>query len=177
MPCFALDGIEPVLPEGFTWIADTAVLIGKVVLEEGANIWFGAVLRGDNEPVTVGARTNIQENTVIHTDPGFPVTLGTGCTVGHRAIVHGCTVGDGTLIGMGAIVLNGARIGRNCLIGAGSLIPEGKEIPDGSLVVGTPGRVVRALDEAAIEGLRKSASGYVEKARRYSDGLRPIEED
>ncbi|MGG7646279.1 gamma carbonic anhydrase family protein [Rhodovulum sp. YNF3179] len=176
MTLYALDGIAPTLPEdGDVWIAPDANLIGNVILETGASIWFAATLRGDNEPITVGAGSNIQENTVCHTDMGFPLTIGRDCTIGHKAMLHGCTIGDETLIGMGATVLNGAKIGRNCLIGAGALVTEGKEIPDGSLVVGAPGKVVRQLDAAAIEGLRESARHYQENARRYAAGLKPLD--
>ncbi|RAP43260.1 gamma carbonic anhydrase family protein [Rhodovulum viride] len=172
MTLYSLDGLAPTLPEdGDYWVAPDANVIGKVILGAGASIWFGSTLRGDNEPITVGAGTNIQENTVCHTDMGYPLTIGAGCTIGHKAMLHGCTIGENTLIGMGATVLNGARIGRNCLIGAGALITEGKEIPDNSLVMGAPGKVVRQLDEAAIERLRQSALHYQENARRYRAGL------
>lgn len=167
-----LDGIAPEIA-GDAWVAPDANLIGKVVLEEGVNIWFGATLRGDNEPIRVGRGSNIQENTVCHTDMGFPLTIGADCTIGHKAMLHGCTIGDGSLIGMGATVLNGARIGRGCLIGAGALITEGKEIPDGSLVMGAPGKVVRALDETARAKLLASAAHYRDNAARFRRGLRP----
>lgn len=153
------------------WVAGSAEVIGRVRLGEGASVWFGAVVRGDNEPIEVGDGANVQEHCVLHTDMGFPLVVGRDCTVGHRAILHGCTVGDESLIGMGAIVLNGARIGRGCLIGAGALVTEGKEIPDGSLVLGSPAKVVRALDEAAREGLRESARGYRANAARFREGL------
>jgi len=172
MTLYALDGIAPTLPaDGDFWVAPDANLIGRVILEPGASVWFGATLRGDNEPITVGAGTNIQENTVCHTDMGFPLVIGAGCTIGHKAMLHGCTIGENSLVGMGATILNGAKIGRNCLIGACALVTEGKEIPDGSLVMGSPGKVVRQLDEAAIEGLRKSARHYQENMRRYRSGL------
>ncbi|MBK1634408.1 gamma carbonic anhydrase family protein [Rhodovulum adriaticum] len=172
MPIYTLDGVAPTLPEGDDfWVAPDANLIGKVILEPGASVWFGCTLRGDNEPITVGAGSNVQENTVCHTDMGYPLVIGPGCTIGHKAMLHGCIIGENTLIGMGATVLNGARIGRNCLIGAGALVTEGKEIPDGSLVMGAPGRVVRELDDAVIEGLRKSALHYQDNMRRYRDGL------
>ena len=174
MALYALDDVAPSLPDGFSWIAENAAVIGRVVLGEDVGIWFGCVLRGDNEPITIGARTNVQEHTVMHTDPGFPVLVGEGCTIGHRAVVHGCTVGDNSLVGMGAIVLNGARIGRNCLIGAGALVTEGKEIPDNSLVVGSPGKVIRQLDDEAVEGLRRSAEHYVQRARRFARDLAAI---
>lgn len=175
MALFALDGIAPTLPKGFCFVAGTAVLIGKVVLDEDVGIWFGAVLRGDNETISVGRGSNIQDNAVLHTDMGFPLTIGANCTIGHRAMLHGCTIGENSLIGMGATVLNGAVIGRNCLIGAGALITEGKQIPDNSLVIGAPGKVVRELDADAIAGLTRSAEGYVANARRFAAGLTPAE--
>ncbi|WP_372922326.1 gamma carbonic anhydrase family protein, partial [Roseovarius sp.] len=155
MTIYALDGIAPTIAED-SWIAPDANVIGNVTLEAGGSIWFGCTLRGDNEPIVIGAGSNVQENTVMHTDPGYPLSIGAGCTIGHKAMLHGCTIGENSLIGMGATVLNGAVIGRNCLIGAGALVTEGKEIPDGSLVVGAPGKVIRQLDAAAIEGLRRS---------------------
>lgn len=170
---YELDGIAPEIALD-AWVAPDANVIGKVVLEAGANIWFGATLRGDNEEIRVGRGTNIQENTVCHTDMGFALTIGADCTIGHKAMLHGCTIGDGTLIGMGASVLNGARIGRGCLIGAGALITEGKEIPDGSLVMGAPGRVVRMLDAAARERLLASAAHYRDNAARFRAGLKPV---
>ena len=174
MPIYAYNGHKPLFSDrSSNWIAPDATLIGKVVVGENAGFWFGAVLRGDNEPITIGDDTNVQEHTVMHTDIGFPLTVGAGCTIGHRAILHGCTVGDNTLIGMGAIVLNGAKIGKNCLIGAGALVTEGKEIPDNSLVVGSPARVLRELDDAAVEKLKASAAHYVEKARSFMRGLEP----
>jgi carbonic anhydrase/acetyltransferase-like protein (isoleucine patch superfamily) len=169
---FALDGKSPVLPPGFHWIAESAAVIGDVTLEEEASVWFGAVLRGDNEPVRIGRGSNIQDLCVLHTDPGFPLSVGAYCTIGHRAILHGATIGDCSLVGMGATVLNGARIGRDCLIGAAALITEGKEIPDGSLVVGAPGKVTRRLTENEIEDLKRSAARYVVNARRFAQGLR-----
>jgi len=171
---YELDGVRPSLPKGDHWIAEEAVLIGDVLIEAMVSVWFGAVLRGDNERITIGAGSNVQENTVMHTDMGYPLSIGTGCTIGHKAMLHGCTIGDNTLIGMGAIVLNGARIGRDCLVGAGALITEGKEIPDGSLVVGSPAKVVRALDGATIEKLRESARSYQNKMARYLKGLRRV---
>lgn len=166
-----LDGAAPQIDPNVAWIAPTAVLVGKVIVEADVGIWFGVVARGDNEPIRIGARTNVQENTVLHTDMGHPLIIGEGCTIGHKAILHGCTIGDNTLIGMGAIVLNGARIGKNCLIGAGTLITEGKHIPDGSLVIGAPGKVVRTVDEAVIASVRRSAESYVRNARRFSASL------
>ncbi len=172
MALLTLDGIAPKLSgEGRFWIAPNATIVGDVELMAEASVWFGAVLRGDNEPIVVGPRSNVQDLTLIHTDAGFPATIGAGCTIGHRALLHGCTIGDNSLIGMGAILLNGAVIGRNCLIGAGALIPEGKEIPDNSLVIGAPGRVVRELDAAAIEALGAAASHYVQNWKRFAAGL------
>ncbi|MDO5758670.1 MAG: gamma carbonic anhydrase family protein [Rhodobacterales bacterium] len=169
---YSFEGHTPVTPaDGDFWVAPGAHVIGRVVLETACSVWFGATLRGDNEIIHIGAGTNVQENTVMHTDMGHPLTIGAGCTIGHKAMLHGCTIGDNSLIGMGATVLNGAVIGRNCLIGAGALITEGKQIPDGSLVMGVPGKVVRALDEEAIAGLRKSALGYQEKMRRFRASL------
>ncbi|MBB5754416.1 gamma carbonic anhydrase family protein [Prosthecomicrobium pneumaticum] len=174
MAVHSLDGVAPERPAG-AWIAPDARVIGRVVLGADTGIWFGAVLRGDNEPIVVGARTNIQEHAVLHTDMGFPLTIGEGCTIGHRAILHGCRIGANTLVGMGAIILNGAEIGENCLIGAGALVTEGKVIPAGSLVVGMPGKVLRPLGEAEIARLAASADGYVRNARRFLAGLGPAE--
>jgi carbonic anhydrase/acetyltransferase-like protein (isoleucine patch superfamily) len=172
MPVHSLDGISPTLPaEGRYWIAPTATVIGKVTIAEGVGIWFGAVLRGDGEPITVGAESNLQEHVVVHTDPGYPATIGTGCTIGHRAIVHGCTIGNNVLIGMGAIVLNGAVIGDDSLVGAGALVTEGKVMPPGSLIVGSPAKVVRPLDDNAIARLRQSATHYAANWRRFAKGL------
>jgi len=175
MMLYELDGQRPELPDdGDFWVAPGAHVIGNVVLGAGVSIWFGCTLRGDNEPIVVGAGTNIQENCVLHTDMGYPLTIGAECTIGHKAILHGCTIGDGSLIGMGATVLNGAVIGKGCLIGAGALVTEGKEIPDGSLVMGAPGRVVRQLDEAARARLVQSAAGYRANMARFRAGLRAI---
>lgn len=172
MTLYALDGIAPTVPEnGDYWVAPTADVMGNVTLGSAASVWFGAVIRGDNDKITVGEGSNIQENSVLHTDPGFPLTIGKNCTIGHKAILHGCTIGENSLIGMGATVLNGAIIGKNCLIGAGALVTEGKVIPDGSLVVGAPARVVRELDAAAIQGLKGSALHYQENMRRFKAGL------
>ncbi len=175
MTLYTLDGRAPEVDPD-SWIAPDANLVGRIVVEAGASVWFGSTLRGDNEEIRICAGSNVQENCVLHTDMGYPLTVGAGCTIGHKVMLHGCTIGENSLIGMGAIVLNGARIGRNCLIGAGALITEGKEIPDGSLVMGVPGKVVRALDEAAIEGLRKSALGYQANMRRFKGGLVPVSE-
>ena len=154
------------------WIAPSATVLGNVILKRNASVWFGAVLRGDNDPIVVGENTNIQDGAVLHTDDGVQLTLGAGCTVGHLAMLHGCTVGDNSLIGIGAVVLNGAQIGRNCLIGARALITEGKVIPDNSLVVGAPGRVQRELTEEEIQGLRRSARHYVENWKRFAAEMR-----
>lgn len=173
MPNYALGERSPHIAES-AWIAPDANVIGNVSLGSNVGVWFGAVLRGDNEPIVIGNETNIQEHTIIHTDPGFPVTVGEGCTIGHRALLHGCTVGNNSLIGMGAIVLNGARIGSNCLVGAGALVTEGKSFPDGSLIIGAPAKAVRELDEKAIAGLRASAVNYAANAKRFKANLTKI---
>lgn len=170
---YELDGIAPEIAED-CWIAPDANVIGRVVLERGASVWFGCTIRGDNEEIRVGQGSNVQENCVFHTDPGFPLSIGANCTVGHKAMLHGCTIGDGSLIGMGATVLNGAKIGRGCLIGAGALVTENKVIPDGSLVMGAPGKVVRQLDEAAQAGLLASAEHYRQNMRRFRAGLKAV---
>ena len=170
---YRLDDIAPQIDPS-AWVAPGAQIIGKVRIGPAASVWFGAVLRGDNEWIDVGAGTNIQENSVLHTDWGYPLTIGAGCTIGHKAMLHGCTIGDNSLIGMGATVLNGAVIGRDCLIGAGALVTEGKVIPDGSLVMGVPGRVVRPLDQAGTQRLRASALGYQNNAQRFAAGLQEI---
>ena len=174
MALYKLDDISPqVRDEDNIWIAPDAQVMGNVVLGADVGIWFGAVIRGDNEPITVGEGTNIQDLTVMHSDPGFALTIGKGCTIGHRAILHGCTIGDNTLVGMGAIVLNGARIGNNCLVGAGALVTENKTFPDNSLIIGSPAKVARTLDEEAVAGLRRSAEHYIANARRFRAGLKP----
>ncbi len=170
---FSLDGIAPVI-DASAWVAHDANLIGRIVLEAETSVWFGVTMRGDNEEIRVGRGSNVQENCVLHTDMGFPLVIGADCTIGHKAMLHGCTIGDGTLIGMGATILNGARIGRGCLIGAGALVTEGKDIPDGSLVMGAPGKVVRELDAEARARLLKSAEGYRRNAARFRAGLRPV---
>ena len=175
MPIYALDDDVPVLPEeGRYWVAPDANLIGKVRLEEDASVWFGCTLRGDREWIVVGARSNVQEHTVIHTDPGFPLEIGPDCTVGHGVILHGCTIGAGSLIGMGATILNGARIGRNCLVGANALVTEGKVFEDGSLIVGSPAKAVRVMDADAIARMQRGTKHYVENAKRYARGLRRV---
>lgn len=175
MTVYALDGVSPELPaEGNFWIAPSATVLGKVRLLDQANVWFGAVLRGDNEWIEIGERSNVQDNCMLHTDIGFPLVVGPDCTVGHLAILHGCTIGAGSLVGMGATILNGARIGRQCLIGANALVPEGREIPDGTLAVGSPAKVVRELKPEEREQLKLSALGYAANARRFADGLAPL---
>jgi len=153
--------------EGDYWVADSATVLGSVLLKHNTSVWFGAVIRGDREPIVVGDHSNVQDLAVLHTDPGYPLTLGSYVTVGHKALLHGCTVGDHSLIGINAIVLNGAKIGKHCLIGAGALIPEGREIPDGSLVMGVPGKVVRALTPEQMAHVTKLAENYVANFKRY----------
>jgi carbonic anhydrase/acetyltransferase-like protein (isoleucine patch superfamily) len=172
MTIFVLDGVSPILPEeGAYWIAPDAAVIGRVKLERMASVWFGAVIRGDNELITIGENSNVQDGSVLHTDPGLDLTVGRNCTIGHKAILHGCTVGDNTLIGMGAVILNRAKIGNNCLIGANALITEGKVIPDNSLVMGQPGKIMGELNEETIAGLTRAAEGYVRNWQRYAKGL------
>ena len=171
---FILDGQGPEVPDGDEyWIAPGACVIGKVVLKRNASIWFGAVLRGDNEPIVIGENSNVQDHAVLHTDPGVPLEIGPNVTIGHRAMIHGAIVGEGSLIGIGAILLNGARIGRNCIIGAGALVTEGKAIPDNSLAIGAPARVVREVSDAERAMLAASARHYVENWKRYRLGLKP----
>jgi carbonic anhydrase/acetyltransferase-like protein (isoleucine patch superfamily) len=175
MPIYALDDLIPQTPgEGRFWIAPDAQVVGHVILAEDVGIWFGAAIRGDNEPIRIGARSNIQEGAVLHSDMGFPLTIGADVTIGHRAILHGCTIGDGALIGMGATVMNGARIGAGSIIGAGALVTEGKEIPEGSLVMGAPAKVIRALDAETRQRLLGSAAHYVENAHRFAKGMRRL---
>ncbi|MDR3510465.1 MAG: gamma carbonic anhydrase family protein [Caulobacteraceae bacterium] len=173
MNVYDLGAAAPSLPEdGEYWIAPNAVVLGNVVLKKNASIWFGAVLRGDNDPIVVGENSNIQDGSVLHTDSGIPLTIGADVTVGHKVMLHGCTIGDNSLIGIGSIILNGARIGRNCLIGAGSLITENKVIPDNSMVVGSPGRVIREVSEQQAMALTASAAHYVANWKRYREGLK-----
>jgi len=175
MPIYEIENRTPQLPaDGSAWVAPGAQVIGSVTLEEGVSIWFNAVVRADNEPTVIGRNTNIQDGAVLHNDPGFPLTIGAEVTVGHKALLHGCTIGDGTLVGMGAVVLNGAKIGKGCLVGANALITEGKEIPDHSLVVGQPARVVRTLDAETIERIRSASDNYAEKRDRYRRSMREI---
>ena len=170
---YSLDDVAPRMPDGDEyWIAPSAVVIGDVVLKNKASIWFGAVLRGDNETITIGENSNVQDNSVLHTDLGVPLVVGRDVTIGHTAVVHGAVIGDNSLIGIGAILLNGAQIGRNCIIGAGALVAEGKVIPDGCLAVGSPARVIREVTAAEIAMLAASAGHYVENWKRYASGLR-----
>ncbi len=176
MAIYEIDGIRPSLPvEGDYWIAENASVIGQVSLAAGASIWYGCVLRGDNDPITIGENSNIQDGSVIHTDIGKPCTVGRDVTVGHMVMLHGCTIGDETLIGIGSTILNGAQIGRNCIIGASSLIPEGKQIPDNSLIMGAPGKVVKTVSDAQVQMIRMSAAHYVENARRHAGKLRRLD--
>ncbi|MDD3444081.1 MAG: gamma carbonic anhydrase family protein [Zavarzinia sp.] len=168
-------GDRRVVREEGSWIAPGAVVIGAVTLKKNASIWFNAVIRGDNDPIVIGENSNIQDGSVLHTDDGVPLVVGSHVTVGHKVMLHGCIVGDNTLVGINSVILNRAKIGRNCIIGANSLIPEGKEIPDGSLVVGSPGRVVRQLTEAQAQMLTLQALHYVENAKRYARDLKPAE--
>jgi carbonic anhydrase/acetyltransferase-like protein (isoleucine patch superfamily) len=170
MPIYSLDATGPELASE-CWVAPTAVLIGQVRLKRDASVWFGAVLRADDEPIEIGERSNVQDNCVFHVDPGYPLAVGDDCTIAHHAVVHGCTIGSNTLIGMGATVLNGARIGRNCLIAANALVTENKVIPDNSVVMGAPGRVIRQTDEAGARALTQDAALYVARWRRYVRGL------
>ncbi|HJW41747.1 MAG TPA: gamma carbonic anhydrase family protein [Rhizomicrobium sp.] len=175
MPIYALDDATPELPpDGDYWVAPNAVLIGKVRLKKGASVWWGCVLRGDNDWIEIGENSNVQDLSVIHTDPGQPVTLGAGCTVGHRVIVHSATVGDGSLIGMGSTLLNRCRIGKNSLVGANSLVTEGKTFEDGSMILGSPARRARALTEMELTGLKITAAGYVHNHQRFKARLRQM---
>ncbi len=175
MPIFELAGERPEFPAaGQYWIAETAVVIGRVRLKSEASVWWGAVLRGDNEWIEIGERSQIQDNATLHTDPGFPLTIGRGCVIGHNAVLHGCTVGDGSLIGMGAILLNGVRIGTNSIVGAGAVVTEGKTFADNSLVVGAPARAIRTLDEKAAEMIANGANVYVRRWKHYAGALKKI---
>ncbi len=176
MPIYELDGQSPELPgEGHYFIAETATLIGRVRLKHDASVWFGAVLRGDNEWIELGERSQIQDNCVLHTDPGFPLTIGSNCVIGHLVMVHGCTIGDNSLIGMGAVLLNGANIGNNSLVGAGAVVTEGKSFPDNSLIVGAPARVIRSLDDKAVAMIRGGADIYVRRWKQYAKGLKRVD--
>src|ERR1700756_2248956 len=175
MAIYELDGQGPDLPaDGNYFIADTAAVIGKVRLKAGASVWFGAVVRGDNEWIEIGEGTNVQDGSTCHTDLGFPLTVGKNCTVGHNVILHGCTIEDGVLVGMGSIVMNGAKIGRNSILGAGSVITEGKEFPERSLIIGSPARVMRTLDDAQVQKMGSAAKFYVANGPRFKKGLKRI---
>lgn len=175
MPIYELDGQIPEDPgAGRYYVAETAVVIGRVRLKLDASIWFGAVLRGDNEWIEIGERSNIQENCTLHTDPGFPLTVGRDCTIGHHVILHGCTVGNNSLIGMGAILLNGSKIGNNSLVGAGALVPEGKEFPDNSVLLGTPARLIRQTDADTVKFITQAADTYAKRWQSYSKGLKRV---
>lgn len=173
MAIYEVNGVVPQIAES-AWVADSAEVIGQVELGEDVGIWFGVVVRGDTAPIIIGARTNIQDLSVLHADVGQPLTIGTGVTVGHKAMLHGCTIGDDSLIGIGAVVLNGARIGKGCLVGAGALVTEGKEFPDGSMIIGSPARMVRQLTPEQLQGLRESAENYVSNARMFKTSLHKI---
>ena len=175
MPIYELDGQAPEFPgEGQYYVADTAVLIGRVRLKTDASVWFGAVLRGDNEWIELGERSDVQDNCTLHTDPGFSITVGADTLIGHNVVLHGCSIGDNSLIGMGAILLNGAKIGKNSLVGAGALVTEGKIFPDNSLIVGAPARAIRTLDDKALEMIRGGADIYVRRSQQYAKGLKRI---
>ncbi len=173
MAIYQLDDLIPSI-HPTAWVADSAQVIGQVLLEENVSVWFGVILRGDNDVISVGKGSNIQENSVLHIDRGHPLVLGENVTIGHQAMLHGCTIGDNSLVGIGAVVLNDARIGKNCLVGAGSLVTEGKEFPDGSLIMGSPAKAVRQLSAEQIEGLKMIAQRYVENAARYKTGLKKL---
>ncbi|MFW9621509.1 MAG: gamma carbonic anhydrase family protein [Macromonas sp.] len=173
MTIYQLDEHTPqVHPTAF--VADSAQVVGRVTLGAGSSVWFNTVIRADNEPMTIGAGSNIQDGSVLHSDTGFPLSVGERVTVGHQVVLHGCTVGDESLIGIGAVVLNGAKIGKHCLVGAGSLVTEGKEFPDGSMILGSPAKVVRQLTPEQIDGLRRSAQHYIANAQRFQAGLKKV---
>jgi carbonic anhydrase/acetyltransferase-like protein (isoleucine patch superfamily) len=175
MAIFSIDDVAPVFPEdGSHWVAPSADLIGRVRLGRGATVWFGAVLRGDNEWIEIGDGSNVQDLSVLHTDIGAPLTIGENCTIGHKVTLHGCTIGRNSLIGMGAVILNHARIGAESIVGAGALVTEGKTFPDRSLIVGAPARVIRTLDDAAVERIARSAESYSRNGRRYAAGLKTV---
>ena len=174
MTLYSLDGVAVETPaSGHFWVAPNAIVIGRVAIEEDASVWFNAVVRGDNEPIRIGKGSNVQDGCVLHTDPGFPTTIEEGCTVGHLVMLHGCTIRRGSLVGIGAIVLNGAEIGEDCLIGSHALVPEGKVIPPRSVVMGTPGKIVREVNEDDIARMRMSAEEYQRNWKRYAGGLGP----
>ena len=173
MPIYSLDGVRPDIADN-AYVAPSAQIIGNVKMADHSSVWFGAVIRGDNDLIEIGARTNIQDNSVLHTDPGIPLIIGDGVIVGHRVMLHGCKIGENTLIGIGATILNGAVIGKNCIIGAHSLITEGKVIPDGSMVVGSPGRIIKSLTEQHFQMLRINSEVYVANAKRFNQNLTEI---
>ena len=173
MALYQIDEFKPAVAAS-AWVADSAQVIGKVTLGENSSVWFGVVVRGDNAPITVGAGSNIQDQSVLHTDHDKPLVIGENVTIGHQVMLHGCTIGDGSLIGIQTVVLNGAKIGKNCLVGAGSLVTEGKEFPDGSMIFGSPAKAVRQLSPEQIEGLKMSAESYIANARRYKTGLKQL---
>jgi carbonic anhydrase/acetyltransferase-like protein (isoleucine patch superfamily) len=173
MAIYELDGASPQIADS-AWVADSAQVMGQVELGDEASVWFGVVIRGDTETIRIGQRTNIQDMSVLHADVGMPLTIGDDVTVGHNVVLHGCTVGDGSLIGIGAVVLNGAKIGKGCLVGAGALVTEGKEFADGSMILGSPAKIVRQLTPEQLQGLRLSAQHYVNNARRFSTGMSKI---
>ena len=173
MAIFELDGNAPHLAEG-AWVAESAEVIGKVELHQDASIWPKVVIRGDNDLIQIGAGSNVQDASVLHTDPGYPLIIGKGVTVGHQVMLHGCQIGDGSLIGIGAVILNGAKIGKNCLVGAGALVTEGKEFPDGSMILGTPAKAVKELTTEQIAGIHDIAGRYVKNAQRYVKTLKKI---
>ncbi len=173
MALYELDAVAPRVADS-VWVADSAQVIGKVELAEDSSVWFGVVIRGDTETIRIGRGTNIQDASVLHADHGKPLTIGDYVTVGHKAMLHGCTVGEGSLIGIGAVVLNGAKIGKGCLVGAGALVTEGKEFPDGSMIIGSPAKAVRELTAEQQQGLKMSALHYVENARRFKAGLKKL---
>lgn len=175
MPIYSIDGVEPEFEDrASNFVAPDATVIGNVKVARDVSIWFGVAIRGDNEKISIGTGSNVQEHTIMHTDPGFALTIGENCTIGHRAMLHGCTIGDNSLIGMGATILNGAKIGKNCLVGAGALVTEGKEFPDNSLIIGQPAKVARTLDEASAMRLSMSAAHYVANGKRFAIGLRQV---
>ena len=173
MAIYEFDGVAPRLAAG-AWVAESAQVIGDVELAEDSSVWCGVVVRGDSEKIRIGRRSNVQDNSVLHADPGMPLLIGEGVTIGHQVMLHGCTIGDGSLVGIQAVVLNGAKIGRNCLVGAGALVTEGKEYPDGSMILGSPAKAVRQLTPEQIEGVKRSTQHYVDNARRFEAGLRRI---
>lgn len=172
---YQLDGVQPQFEGNGHFVAPTAAVIGNVLLRDSASVWFGAVVRGDNDLITIGERSNVQDCSVLHTDPGFPLTIGADCTIGHKVMLHGCSIGDGTLIGINAVVLNGAKIGKGCLIGANALVTEGMEVPDGSMVLGSPGKIKRTLDADSQAVLQINSQVYVDNAKRFSAGLQDVE--